>query len=268
MVNAARDWPANPLAARVNRILWGPAWMAVLALLVVAAIAVERVLPSFSSVIRLAPWLTPLAFVPDVVCELVYSAPAFFAFVVVWRFHRLRSSDPSGWSDRTSIEDFGGRFFDAAALPVAVATLAIASGIQATAVIFGSLSADATTGAQIWSITDGSSRLARALVIVALITGVLSVHRRVTSGLGKLLGAGFFVWGGHLGIAFTVPFMTSWLAYIPLIGPYIPDRSVSWAHLLFDLAVVCSAWIAAREKWSTAPLWADLPPPPPPPPQQ
>lgn len=270
MLAAGREWRDNPLTSRVNRCLWGAAWPAVLALLVAATVAADRELPPFSSLIGFAPPLTALAFIPDLVRELVYSSPAFFAFVVVWRVHRLRSSNPARWSDRTSVEDFGGRFFDAAALPVAVAALALAAGIQVAAVALGSGPADVAVDVSAWSIAEGSSRFARALVIVALVTGILGVYRRVSAGFGKLLGAGFVVWGGHLGIAFTVPFMTSWLSYLPVIGRYAPERSATWAHLLFDLAVVCSAWIAAREKWLSAPLWTDAPapsePPPPPPP--
>jgi len=90
----------------------------VLALLVAAAVAADRALPPFSSLIGFAPPLTALAFIPDLVRDVVYSTPAFFAVVVVWRAHRLRASDPARWSERATIEDFGGRFIDAAALPV------------------------------------------------------------------------------------------------------------------------------------------------------
>ena len=100
-------------------------------------------------------------------------------------------------------------------------------------------------------------------------TGVLGVHRRIGTGLGKLFGAGFVVWSIHLGIGFAVPWMTSWWTYLPVIGELAPDRSANWAHLLFDLAVASGAWMTAREKWREAPLWSDASPPPspsPPPP--
>ena len=277
ILSAARGWRTNPLTSRVNRRLWSPLWPAVLLLLVAAAIAVDQLLPPFSRLIGLVPPLTVLTFLPNIVRDLVYSAPALFAFVIVWRIHRLRSSKPVDWSDRAAIRDFGGQFFDAAALPVAVATLALGIGIQLTTVVLGSLPADPETGVagataiEVWTVAGGSSRLARTIVIVALVTGVLGVHRRIGTGLGKLFGAGFVVWSIHLGIGFAVPWMTSWWTYLPVIGKFAPDRSANWAHLLFDLAVACAAWIAAREKWREAPLWSDAPPrpspsPPPPPP--
>ncbi len=273
MLSAALGWRTNPLTSRVNRRLWSPLWPAVLLLLVAVAIAVDQLLPPFSRLIGLAPPLVALAFIPNIVRDLVYSAPALFAFVIVWRVHRLRSSKPADWSDRASVREFGGSFFDAAALPVIVATLALGIGAQLTAVVLSSLSVDPETGVagatalETWTVVGSSRWLARTIVIVALVTGILCVHRRIGTGLGKLLGAGFAVWAIHLGIAFAVPWMTSWWAYIPVIGKFAPDRSADWAHLLFDLAVACAAWMAAREKWREAPLWSDaLPPTPPPPP--
>lgn len=121
------------------------------------------------------------------------------------------------------------------------------------------------------AVAGGANLVARTIVVVALVTGILGVHRRIGAGLGKLFGAGFVVWGVHLGIGFSVPWMTSWWTYLPWVGEYAPERSVAWAHALFDLAVASAAWIAAREKWVDAPLWSDAapvstPPPPPPPP--
>jgi hypothetical protein len=255
----------------------------VLLVLATAAIAVDHWLPPMSRLIGLAPPLISLAFIPDVVRELLYSAPAFFGFVVVWRAHRLRSSAPETWPDRAAIDDFGGRIFDAAALPIAAASLLIGVGIQMSALSLGLLAADPQiTGAGVetiegWAFSSGSSRFARTIVIIALVTGILGVHRRIGAGFGKLLSAGFMVWGVHIGISFAVPFMTGWVTYLPVIGRFAPERSAAWAHALFDLAVACAAWIAAREKWREAPLWSDaepqepqppsaptIPPPPPP----
>ena len=108
-------------------------------------------------------------------------------------------------------------------------------------------------------------------MVVALVAGLMGVHQTVGQGLSKLFGAGFFVWGVHLGIAFAVPWMTSWTTHLPGIGEFAPSRSVAWAHMLFDLAVASGAWMEARRNWSGAPLWLEsasepsppLPPPPP-----
>jgi hypothetical protein len=268
MISAARGWRSNTLTARVNRQLWGPGWVAVLAGLVVAFIAVDVVLPPFSLLIGLAPPLTGFAFFPGLIRDLFYSAPAFFAFVVAWRVRSLRASDSSDWSDRAAIEGFGGRFFDAGALPIAVAAISLGIGIELVSSV-GLSHPFVHTGTgdlEPWTVGGASLRLARTLVIIALASGILTVHRTIRAGVGKLFGAGFFVWGVHLGIGFAVPWMTSWLAYLPIIGPHVPDSSAGWAHFLFDVAVASAAWTAAREKCRATPLWADAAPPPPPPP--
>jgi len=271
---AALGWRSNPLATQVNRRLWGPAWPATLLLLTAGTIAAGLLLPPFSRLIQFVPPLVGFAFFPEIVLDLFYSAAAFFAFVIAWRFHRLRLTTSSDWPERTAISDFGGRFFDAAALPVVVATLVLGLGLQLAPVFLAIPAVDVDAGAALAEVfTAGSlSRFARTLVVVALVVGVLSVHRRLGTGFGKLLGAGFVVWGVHIGIAFAVPWMTSWSSHLPWVGQFVPERSAAGAHSLFDLAVACAAWIAAREKWSDVPLWTDAEPtsepasPPPPPP--
>jgi hypothetical protein len=106
-------------------------------------------------------------------------------------------------------------------------------------------------------------------LVVALAAGILSAHRKIGTGIGKLIGAGFFVWGMHLAISLSVPWMVSWWAYLPIIGRFAPQRSADWAVTIFDLAVACAAWMAARAKCCESPSWNERPspePPPPPPP--
>jgi hypothetical protein len=236
-----------------------------------AAIALEIVQP-FPTLVGLLPPLAFLAFVPGLVRDLLLSSPAIFAFVVVWRVRRLRDSDSESWPDRTSVDDFGGRLFDAGALPVAVAAVVLAIGQQ---LVHAAIAVqvlpegsppglDAVAGL---AVEGGALGPARTILTVALVAGILSVHRTFGTGLGKLIGAGFFVWGMHLAIGFSVPWMTSWIAYLPVIGQYAPQRSVGAVLLAFDVAVACAAWMAAREKCRTAPLWSDVradPPPSPP----
>ncbi len=272
MLDAISSWRSNPLTEPVNRRLWGRWWPAALIALVVAAVAIDAVLPSIDRLAELVPPLIFVAFIPGLIGDLLYSAPAFFAFVVVWRVRRLRAAGPTDWPPRSSIPEFGLRFFQAAALPVAAAALAIGIGFAAVAfvVAVGPPTPDAASHGieklEQWSATGNAATLARSLLIVALISGILVVHQRLRAGFGKLVGAGFMVWGVHIGIGFAVPWMTSWLAWVPVIGQYTPQRSATWAHLLFDLAVACAAWTAAAEKLRAAPLWADAAPPPPPPP--
>jgi hypothetical protein len=60
--------------------------------------------------------------------------------------------------------------------------------------------------------------------------------------------------------------MVSMWAYLPFIGRFAADRSPALILLIFDLGVVSAAWMAARERCRSTPLWGDPPPPPPPPP--
>lgn len=276
MLLAARGWRDNPLTTPVNRRLWGPGWVFVLLLLTAAATAGGILLPPFSRLAHFVPPLVVLTFLPGIILDLFYSAAAFFAFVVAWRMRRLRLTPSSGWPDRAAIPEFGGRFFDAAGLPVVVAAVVLGLGLQVASALSVMPVADSDAGAAMAGAfleADISTLIARTILVVALVTGILSVHRRVGAGFGKLLGVGFAVWGGHIGIGFTVPFLTNSWSYLPLIGQFAPERSATFAHILFDLAVACAAWIATREKWKAAPLWTDAapepepaPPPPPPPP--
>jgi hypothetical protein len=272
MLDAVSSWRGNPLTEPVNRRLWGRWWPATLVALVIATIAIDAVLPPIDRLAELVPPLIFAAFIPDLIRDLLYSAPAFFGFIVVWRVRRLRASGPTDWPPRSSVPEFGLRFFQAAALPVAASALAIGIGVATVAFVIapGPPAPNAATPGveelERWSATGNAATLARSLMIVALVSGVLVVHPRLGAGFGKLIGAGFFVWGIHIGIGFAVPWMTSWLTYVPVIGQVAPQRSAAWAHLLFDLAVACAAWTAAAGKLRPAPLWADAAPPPPPPP--
>lgn len=272
MLDAISSWRDNPLTEPANRRLWGRWWPATLAALVGATVAVDAVLPPIGRLSEIVPPLQFAAFIPVLIRDLFYSAPAFFAFVVVWRLRCLRESEPTDWPPRSSVPDFGLRLFQAAALPVVAAALAIGLGVTVVSFVFAAAppaAGAATPGIEELghpSASSGTATFARSVLVVALISGLLVVHRRLGAGFGKLIGAGFFIWGVHIGISFAVPWMTSWLAYLPVIGQYAPQRSVTWAHLLFDVAVACGAWTAAAEKFRVAPLWVDASSPPPPPP--
>ena len=262
IVGAAVKWRVNPLTNEVNRCMWGPWPWATLGVLTAAALGLHVVMPPFSTLIGFVPPLMALAFIPENVRELIWSAPAFFAFVVAWRVHRLRITDSESWPDRRCRADFGQRFFEAGALPVAVASLLLVAGLE----LVGGLNiADAMSeetkivgeASAMWAMSFSANRLASNLVIVALVAGIMGVYRKAGAGLAKLLGAGFFVWGIHLGIAFSVPWMVSWWAYLPVVGQYAGRRSPDAVHIFFDVAVALSAWTAAREKCRGAPLWED-----------
>ncbi len=274
IVDAASQFRDNSLTSQVNRVLWGRWWAAVLTALVMIALAAEILLPSFSIVVSQVPMLAGLAIVPRVVRNLFFSVPALFAFVVVWRVHRLRSSGREAWPDWASMSDFGGSFFDAGALPVAIATvvLAVCGYVGETVVAATGLLQEPGGGFDLsggWLVAGGAGRLAETILTVALVAGILGVHSSIGKGLGQLVGAGFFVWGAHIAIGFTVPWMVSWTSFVPVIGRFAATRSPELALTLFDLAVGCAAWLAARDKCRSAPFWVDAspsPPPPPPPP--
>ena len=271
ILGAATDWRENPLTTEVNRRMWGPWPWLTLAVLTIAGLGLHRVMPPFTDLIGFVPPLMSLAYIPGSIRDLLYSVPAIFAFVVVWRVHQLRSTSNDEWPDRSTVPRFGARFFDASALPVAIATLVLAVGIESLGLIAttpaGPESVEAVSeGLSLPVLSFSCNRVARSLVIVALVAGILGVHRTIGKGLGKLIGAGFFVWGIHLGISYSVPWMVSWWTYLPYIGQFAPQRSAGAVHLLFDLAIALTAWTAAREKCREAPLWCDEPPPPPPPP--
>jgi hypothetical protein len=254
MMGAARRWRANPLVTPVNRRMWGAWWPVTLTLLAAVVLAAEILLPPRAELARRTPLLLPLAFVPSLVRDLLLSAPAVFAYVVVWRVRRLRSSSRDSWPGIAGLEDAGTRFFEAGALPVAVA---------ATLLGLGGLAAQTLQGPSGGSAAEPRG-FGTTVLTIALVAGVLGVHRSLGQGFGQLLGAGFFVWGMHLAIGFSVPWMASWWAYLPVVGRFAPQRSAEWALLLFDLAIGCAAWTLAREKCRAAPLWIDPPPPPPP----
>jgi hypothetical protein len=276
ILDAARHWPNNPLTTTVNSRLWGGRRAIALAVLVVLTLLAEAALSRLGRFPSLGGALDFLAFVPELVRELFLSPPAWFAFVVAWRVRRLRRSDPGGWPQRATMPDFGLRFFDAGALPVAAAAVVI--GFGAALVTTGSSllgdhvspSANGVAATMDWDTVAIPSQIVRSVLVIALVAGILAVHRSVRSGLGKLVGAGFFVWGIHIGIAFAVPWMISWWAYLPALGHFASQRSVDWAHLLFDLSVASVAWTAARESCRETPLWLETerpaasPPPPPP----
>jgi hypothetical protein len=173
------------------------------------------------------------------------SAPAFFAVVVVWRVRRLRRTEAQLWGSPLQ-EGFGTRLFEAAGLPIVLATLLLAVGLEIVPAVAGASEGELVS----------VRAMARSIVTVALVVGLLATHRRLGKGIGQLMAAGFFIWSIHLAIGIAVPFMVGWTSYLPVIGQYAPQRSGAAAHLLFDLAVAAGAWAAAREKARDQPLFA------------
>jgi hypothetical protein len=270
ILEAVATWRDNPLRTQVNRALWGRWWAAVLVLLTAAAIAYEVVQP-IPYLTGLVPPLVFLGFVPNLIRGLLLSGPALFAFVVVWRVRRLRESGEDTWPNRFEVQDFGATLFDAGAVPVAVATLALGAGSLLADIAAPRPGAPPTEVPGLdtiggLAIAESAGTFAQTVLTVALVAGILGLHRTISKGLGKLISAGFMVWGMHIGLAFSVPWMVSWWAYLPFIGQYAPRRSVDFALLAFDLAVACAVWIGVREKCSQLPFWEVEPPPPPPPP--
>jgi len=270
LVDAAQSWRDNPLTGEVNRRLWGPSPWAALAVLTAAGIATAAVLPPSDNLIGLVPPLAALAFIPATVRDVLYSVPAFFGFVVAWRVRRLRKSGGQGWLESFGIDDAGARFFQAGALPVAVAAVVLVVGIEAVAFVMPE-KAQAVTVELVELPEAEPSRsgavshargMAHNLVIVALAAGLLGVHREMGKGLGQLLSASFFVWSMHLVIGFTVPWLVSSWSYLPFVGELAGRRSPSLAHLLFDLSVVMGTWAAAYERTRQSPVWVEEPSPP------
>lgn len=260
MLSAAAGWRSNPLTADTNRKLWGRPWVLVLALAAVATIVIELLLPPVERLAELVPPFSVLGFLPDLVLDLLYSGPAWFAVAACLRLRALRSSASSAWPEGDRVADFGGLLFDAAALPIVISASAIGLALELAPVVGRFLNAGADNGATDAAMlieASGSGRFARTVLVAALVVGIGSVHRRLAGAFGKLIAAAFMVWGMHLGIAFAVPWMTAWWGYLPGIGHLAPHRSVAWAHTLFDLAVAFAAWLVVREKWRSSPLWSE-----------
>ena len=267
IIGAAMKWRGNPLTREVNRRMWGPVPWVGLGLLVVAVVPVSAIWPSLDYLAGLAPPLVFLGFLPDTICDLVWSAPAAFGLIVALRVRRLRAQSPEDWPDRRCRSDFGVRFFEAGALPVVVAGMLVAVGVEAVGGVWTAFDGPADTlgvgdETSAWQMSFSSIGFARNLMVVALVAGLASVHRAAGQAFGKLMGAGFTVWGIHIGIAFAAPWLVSWVAYVPVVGAYVPEPSVDGVHMIFDLAVAVVAWTAAREKSRAAPFWSDVPPPP------
>jgi len=270
LLDAAASWRENPLTDEVNRRLWGPLPLAALAVLTAAGIAAAAVLPPSGSLIGLVPPLAALAYIPSSVRDVLYSAPAFFAFVVAWRVRRLRKTSGHAWLASFGADEPGARFFQAGALPAAVASVVLVVGIEVVAIVVPEEAAvevvelvevpeaePSRSGA-----VSHARDMAHNLVIVALAAALLGVHREVGKGLGQLLGAAFSVWCTHLVIGFTVPWLVGSWSYLPVVGELASRRSPHLVHLLFDLSVVMGAWAAAYERTRRSPLWEDVQPPP------
>jgi hypothetical protein len=267
--SAVAGWRSNPLRMPVNTRLWGRRPWLMLGALTAAAVVVSWLLAS--PVIRLSLPINPNAFFfPDTVLALVWSAPAFFAWLVAWRVRGLRNGSSDVWPERRTTPEFGIRFFEAAALPVVVAAVVLALGIEIAAIVDITVVSGTTSETEPRTVAGIARALSRMLVVVALVAGIGSTQRVFTSAISKLLGAGFTVWAMHLGIGFAAPFMIGWISYLPVIGQVVPERSVIWVHTLFDFGIALTAWTVVRERVGAVPLWQEetsVPPPPPPPAQ-
>ena len=229
--NAMMRFRANPFRAAAGRRLWGPAPAVALAAAVLAAVVAA---PWFPLVERFFPW-----FLVDV-GELVWSIPALFAVLVAWRARTLRDSLPDLEEPTLPFAERATHYFEAAAVPVAVATLMMAIGIELSVAASPLL----TGGEAVWpSIDFALHGISRSLVIVAVTAGVWSTQRKPGNGFRKLMVAGLALFGTRLAIGLTVPWMSFGWTWIPGFGHHLgPARTVIGANLLFNLGVVATAW--------------------------
>jgi hypothetical protein len=251
---AALHWRQNPFTARVMRRLWGPLPWIGLGGLAVFGIVVSPIFPSPGRIAGFFPPVAVLLWIPEDVIEMLWSVPACFGYLVAWRVSSFRRDDPSRWLGSADVNAPELRLFEAAAVPVAAAGLALAIGIEVAAPVQRLLE-----GAPPGWPSAGSAMLAvsRSLVVVAVVSGVMSVHRSVSKGLGQVLGAAFMLFGLRLAIGYTVPWMTAWWTYLPI--PFIDrvggDRSPVFALFLFNLAVAAIAWVMTMGTAEDSPFW-------------
>jgi len=251
---AVLQWRQNPHTNGVMRRLWGPAPWIGLGGLAVAGIVVSPFFPSPGRAAGFFPPLAALMWIPSDVLEMLWSVPALFAYVVAWRVRSFRHDDPSRWLGSADVIDPERRLFEAAAVPVAVAGLALAVGIEVAAPVQRFLEGAPPA----WpSLSSALLAVSRSLVVVAVVGAVISVHRSLSKGLGQVLGAGFMLFGLRMAIGFTVPWMTAWWTFLPI--PFIDrvagDRSPMFAFLLFNLAVAAVAWVMTMGKAEDSPFW-------------
>jgi hypothetical protein len=223
--------------------------------LTAAGIAVSPVFPSVERMAGLVPPLAFLLWIPNDVLEILWSAPAFFGHVVAWRVRALRGDLGSDWLASGDATDQKRLLFEAAAVPVAMAAVALAIGIEVAAPVHRLLAGLPGGWPSVGPVLLAASR---SLVVVAVVAGVMSVHRSVSSAFGKLLGAGFMLFGLRMAIAFTVPWVTAWWSHLPIpfIERFSGERSPGAALFLFNLAVASIAWVVTLGKAEDSPFWS------------
>jgi hypothetical protein len=251
---AVLEWRRNPFVRDVARRLWGPAAPAGLALLVVVCVGASPFFPGPGTAAALLPPLAFLLWVPGEILEMLWSVPAVFGYLIAWRIRALRGDDSQRWTGAHGTEESNRWIFEAAAVPVAAAGLALAVGLEAIGpairIVEGTLEEWPSPGPVLLSIS-------RSLVVMAIVGGVLSVHRSLSKGIGQVLGAAFVIFGLRMAIGFAVPWMTSWWTYLPI--PFIEwvsgDRSPGPVLFVFNTAVVAVAWVMTMSRAEDSLFW-------------
>lgn len=252
-VQSIRDWRKNPCTAVVGRRLWGPWPLLSLVVLTLAALAISPFFPSFERVAGFVPPAAVLTLIPGSIRDLFWSVPALFGFVVAWRVRRYRQNDEEHLAGLLEAGQPKTLLFDAGATPIAIAAFVLAAGLElvepVVRIVQGLDAGWYGVGSHLQSATA-------SVVVVAISAGVLSVNRAVGKGMGQMMGAGFMLFGIRLGIGFSVPWMVSWWAYLPI--PHISqlaDRSPTLVYTLFNLAVAAAAWVKLREHTEDRRFW-------------
>ena len=101
----------------------------------------------------------------------------------------------------------GRRIFEAAAIPIGVAAVVMATGVElgpaVLKAILGELAEWSSIGRHLLAISE-------SFLAAVVVAGVVSVNRCASKAIGQLFGAGFLLFGLRMGLGFAVPWMTSW----------------------------------------------------------
>jgi hypothetical protein len=210
----------------------------------------EPHLPNLAGVF---PPLAFIAFVPDLVLIMLFSPSAFFAYLVSWRLRQVRVVQ-----SRENLD--GGLCFDAVALPVGAASLALVIALETLRFFW--LSPPDPPSPLLPTISASLVAALRQLAGIAIIVGTFSSLKRLNSAFGKALGSAFFLLIAEIVISFA----SGWIS----IGRWPGSGSVRpLAQVLLYLAASSVLWVQSRAAWQgeATPGPNALPPAPPPPPR-
>jgi hypothetical protein len=249
----------NRFVGPVSGRLWGPLPALTLAALVVASTLLAIVLPPLTQLSGLIPPLMALQFLPDGVRDMFWSAPAGFGFVVAWRIRRLRGDGSQQWQVVTDTDRL--RLFEAAALPVVAAAVVLSFAVDLAprwipTPAWVAIELPMSLGGHVLVLT-------RIFMVIALVASILSTHQRLSTAIGKLFAAAFFVFGMSMAIGYSAPFVGRWWQYLPI--PYLQNLGSGgspWLlQSLFHIGLAAAAWVVAREKARASFFFPPEPPP-------